>query len=704
MRDPMGATTRPLYGRAELERLLAPRSIAIVGVSQNPGGFGNRTLANMDAYAGEVFLVNPKYDALDGRRCYPSLLALPRSPDCVVIALPREAAEGALRQCAEVKAGGAIVYASGYGETGKPERQAEQERLADLAREGNVRLLGPNCIGIANNLLRAGALFQPEYPSIRRPGGRVGIVSQSGALGYSLAQGAMHGTAVTHVLAAGNSCDVDVCDLASYLVEVPECRAIAFLFEGAKDAQRLLALGEKSLAAGKPIIAFKMGTGAEGAAAAKSHTGTLAGSAQAYRSALQRAGFVIAEGFEEIMELVAFFAKSPPPQARGVAAMATSGGAAVLAADVAEELGIAMPQPGEAAAKILRAAIPDFGSPRNPCDVTGQVLNDPDSFRICSDAMLADPAYGALIVPTVTSARGLTEARVPVMSELAERHGKPVCTVWLSEWREGPGAETYETDPRVARFGSMRGCFGAIAAWHEWDERRARAGQLAPRVSKAADRSLFCNKKRLLSEREAKAALAEYGIVCVPERRARNADEAVEAAAQLGYPVVLKADLPELAHKTEAGAVRLDLRDAESVRAACAEMTVAKQGFLVQPMMRGGIELVVGAKRDPLFGQLLLIGLGGVLVEIMRDTALSLAPVGKSEARRMLQRLRGFRLLEGYRGGPAANLDALCETIARVSELASDFADVIEEIDVNPLLARPEGAIALDALIVLRKD
>ncbi|MGH8704169.1 MAG: CoA-binding protein, partial [Burkholderiales bacterium] len=336
----MGATTRPLYGRGELERLLAPRSIAIVGISQNPGGFGNRTLANLDAYRGAIYLVNPKYESLDGRRCHPSLAALPESPDCVVVALPREAAEAALRQCAEVNAGGAIVFASGYGETGKPERIAEQARLAAIAQESGLRLLGPNCIGFANNLLGAGVLFQPGYETIRRADGRVGIVSQSGALGYSLAQGAMHGMAATHVLASGNSSDVDVCDLASYLIEVPGCGAIALVFEGAKEPARFLALGEKALAAGKPVVVFKMGIGSEGAAAAKSHTGTLAGSAAAYEAACRRAGFVVARGFDEVNELAAFLAKAGAPRAHGVAVMATSGGAAVMAADAAQDLGV----------------------------------------------------------------------------------------------------------------------------------------------------------------------------------------------------------------------------------------------------------------------------------------------------------------------------------------------------------------------------
>jgi succinyl-CoA synthetase beta subunit len=208
-------------------------------------------------------------------------------------------------------------------------------------------------------------------------------------------------------------------------------------------------------------------------------------------------------------------------------------------------------------------------------------------------------------------------------------------------------------------------------------------------------------EKKVLGEREAKAALGKYGVNSAPERQARNADEAVRAANELGYPVVLKAD-GEIEHKTESGAVKLDLRDEAALRAACAEMTVAKNGFLVQSMIRGGVELVVGIKRDPQCGPVLLVGMGGVLVEVLRDTALALAPVGRIEARRMLERLKGFRLLQGYRGAPAADLDAVCEAIARISELAADHADAIEEIDVNPLLARADGALALDALIVTR--
>jgi acyl-CoA synthetase (NDP forming) len=295
------------------------------------------------------------------------------------------------------------------------------------------------------------------------------------------------------------------------------------------------------------------------------------------------------------------------------------------------------------------------------------------------------------------SSRETGPKRSSDIAALARAQPKPIAVAWVSEWLQGPGSEAYEADDRVGFFRSMDRCYAAIAAWQRWHEERVVEPRLADKIAGLEF------KKKILGEREAKAVLAKYGIRSAPERQAKNADEAVRAAKELGYPVVLKAD-GDIEHKTEAGAVKLNLRDEAELRAACAAMTSAKNGFLVQSMVTGGVELVVGVKRDPQCGPVLLVGLGGVLVEVLRDTALALAPVGRAEARRMLESLRGYKLLQGYRGAPAADLDAVCEAIARVSEFADDHADEIEEIDVNPLLARPDGAIALDALIVLRSQ
>jgi acyl-CoA synthetase (NDP forming) len=691
-------TERPIYTRAQLDRLIAPRSIAVVGASPRAGSFGLRTLENLANFRGPVWPVNAKYQKIGGYACYPSLAALPGKPDLVTLVLPRDGVEAALKEAAAAGAGGVIVYASGYGEMGREEESAAQQRLAGIARAARMPMLGPNCMGLVNHELGAGASFIPEYSQMPRTLGPIAFVSQSGALGYCLAQAAERGLGFRYFFSVGNSSDVDVADLIAAMAEDDGVRAIACLFEGVPSAQRLLQAGKLARDAGKPVIVCKLGASEDGAAAARSHTGSLAGSAAAFRALFERAGFVAVDDYGALVEYAKFFAASGRPLARGVAVVSGSGGAGIIAADMAARHGVPMPQPTEATTAVLRTVVPEFGAARNPCDPTGQVLSVPESYGKCCRALLDDPQYGVLLCAMSVAAHETGSARASFIAALAREQPKAVSVVWVSEWLQGPGSEAYEADDKVGLFRSLDRCYAAIAAWQRWHEEKP---PIAPRLSKKL--SEYKSNRRILGEREAKQVLARYGVKSVPERAAKNAGEAVKAAKELGYPVVLKAD-GDIAHKTEAGAVKLDLRDAGALRAACAAMTVAKEGFLVQPMLTGGVELVVGTKRDPQIGPVLLVGLGGVLVEIMRDTALALAPVGKAEARRMLESLKGFKLLQGYRGAPAADLDAVCEAIARISEFAADFADEVEEIDVNPLLARADGAIALDALIVLRNQ
>jgi len=697
-RTAQGTVDRPIYTRAQLERLIAPRSIAIVGASPRAGSFGLRTLENLAHFRGAIWPVNAKHRKIGEHACYASLAALPGKADLVALVVPREGVEAALKEAAAAGAGGVIVYASGYGELGRDEGAAAQRRLAEIARAARMPMLGPNCMGMVNHELGAGVSFIPEYAKMPRTLGPIAFVSQSGALGYCLAQAAERGLGFRYFFSAGNSSDVDIADLISAMAEDPEVRSIACLFEGVPSARRLLEAGARARDAGKPVIVYKLGTSEDGAAAARSHTGSLAGSAAAFGALFDRAGFVAVDNYEALVEYAKYFAAAGKPLARGVAVVSGSGGAGVIAADMAARHGVPMPQPTEKTTAVLRSVVPEFGAARNPCDPTGQVLSVPESYAKCCRALLEDPRYGVLLCAMSVAAQETGSARAGSIAALAREQPKPISVVWVSEWLQGPGSEAYEADDKVGLFRSLDRCYAAIAAWQRWHEEQLPP---EPRLSKNISSSLSFEKKKILAEREAKAILVQYGVRCVPERQAKNAEEAVKAAAELGYPVVLKAD-GDIAHKTEAGAVTLDLRDAGAVRAACAAMTAAKEGFLVQPMLTGGVELVVGTKRDPQVGPVLLVGLGGVLVEIMRDTALALAPVGRSEARRMLERLKGFKLLQGYRGAPAADLDAVCEAIARISEFAADFSDSIEEIDVNPLLARPDGAIALDALIVLR--
>ena len=695
---------RAAYTRAELARLIAPRSIAVVGASTRAGAFGMRTLENLAGFDGEVFPVNAKYESIAGRKCYPSLAALPHAPDCAVLVVPREAAEGALEEAAAAGAGGAIVYASGYGEMAREDAGRAQRRLAEIARAARMPMLGPNCMGMVNHALRAGMTFLSEYSRAPRNPGGIAVVSQSGALGYALAQAWDRGVGIRYFFSAGNSADVDVADLVAAMAEDPDVKAIACLFEGAPSAARMLEAGERARRADKPVIVFKLGVSADGAAAARSHTGSLAGSAVAWRALFERAGFVPVDDYESLLEYAGFFAAAGRPGARGVAAISGSGGAGVMAADKAAAHGVAMPQPQPGTVEKLRAIVPDFGAARNPCDPTGQVINNPESFAGCCRTMLADPQYGILVVPGTVAVAETAKERVPQMSAIAREQSKPIALVWLSEWLQGPGSDGYEGDVKIPLFRSMERCFAAIAAWHARADREfAPTRRLAGAGAAAEARKLLAASARDLAESEAKRVLAAYGVPVVGEKLASSVDEARAAARGFGFPVVLKADSPTILHKTELGVVKLGIADDAALERAYGEIVAAAKGHelrgvLVQPMLPG-VEVIVGARVDPVVGPVLVVGSGGVLVELMQDSVAALAPVSAAEAKSMLARLKGYRLLTGYRGSAAVDLDALADAVARVSEIAADFAGEIAEMDVNPLRCGPRGVAAVDALI-----
>jgi acetate---CoA ligase (ADP-forming) len=708
-------TTRPLYRHAELDRVLNPASIAIIGASPKTGSFGERVLANLAGFQGDIYLVNAKYERLGERPCYPSITALPAVPDCVAITVPREAAEDVVREAAAAGAGGVILYASGYAETRLAERIAQQQHLGQISRESGLKILGPNCLGIANYLRGARITFA-DYPGPRELRGiSVGIASQSGALSQSLAQAIECGASVSHVFSAGNQADVDVADLVAYLAEEPACHAIACAFEGMSEPQRLLEAARIAWRNNKPLLINKIATGDLGAEAAISHTGTLAGSDVAYRAAFERVGAIVVEDFEGLMEAAAFFAKAPAPKARGVAVLATSGGAAIMAADKAELHGIALPQPSEPVRHVLEAHVPDFGSPRNPCDVTAQVVNNPQSLWACGEALLSDPAFGALIVPQPV-AFDFHKPRIAALSAMTEQHGKITCNVLISGWLQGPGAMEAEIDPHVALFRSMDRCFRAMAAWHDRADRQARGDRRLVRLSdhaaaSAAARLVANAAADRLTERESKSVLELYGVPTVREITADSADSAVAAAADMGYPVALKVESPDIAHKTEAGVVALNLRSAAELRTAYVRiMDNAKayapdaqiRGVLVQPMVPAGIEIVAGARVDPALGPLIVVGFGGVLVELLKDTAVELAPVNNGEALRMLRKLKGAALFDGFRGSAGIDVDRLADIVVRLSEFAADQQRVFAELDVNPIICSRDRMLAVDALIVRR--
>lgn len=708
---------RRLYRHADLDRVLNPSSIAIVGASPRPGSFGERMQKNLDGYTGRVFLVNAKYEELGGIPCYPSLAALPEVPDCVAITVPREAAEPIVQEAGESGAGGVILFASGYAETGKAERIDEQKRLSALAQRFNLRILGPNCLGIANYLRGARITFS-EYPRFSSPRPEsVGIASQSGALSQSLAQAIERGMSVSHAFSAGNQSDVDVADLVAYLADEPACRAIACVFEGMDHPERLIEAADIAWAADKPLVILKIATGEQGALAAMSHTGSLAGSNAAYLAAFERAGAIIVDDFEALMETAAFFAKAPRPKARGIAVVATSGGASIMAADKAEIYGVSLPQPAPEVTAVLESHIPDFGSARNPCDVTAQVVNNPQSLGACAEALMADDHYGAVVLPQPV-AFDFHTPRIKVFSDLSARFGKVTCNVLISDWLQGPASREAEMDPHVAMFRSMDRCFATLAAWHKREERRAAPlpvyRRLAPaEAAEQAAKLLDGAANRTLTEREAKAVLSLYGVPVVGERLVKTEEAAVDAAQQLGYPIAMKIESPDIPHKTEAGVIALNLRNEDELRAAYATVTANAlkvapasriNGALLQPMILSGAEIMVGARVDPLFGPLVVVSLGGILVELLKDSVVAQAPVSSIEARQMIEKLKGVAVLKGFRGSEPVDLDRLADAVVRLSEFAADQRTRIAELDVNPLICTGQRITAVDALIVLQRN
>jgi len=576
-----------------------------------------------------------------------------------------------------------------------------------------MALLGPNTVGMVNALVGAAITFMDITP-VPSPAPRaVGLISQSGALGMALAQAVTRGVSFSHVLTSGNSCDIDMADCVAYLADDPACAVIACLFEGMSEPERLLAAAELAWQADKPLVVYKMATGEEGATAALSHTGSLAGSYAAYRAAFRRAGVVLVEDYESLIPTASFFAKAPKPTAPGVAIVAASGGAAIMAADRAQQHGVPLPQPNPAVRAILEARIPEFGSARNPCDVTAQVINDPNSLIECVEALLAAPEYGALAMPAAYSSEASTRF-IPIYDELAGRYGKIICSPWQSEWRDGPGAKEREQARSIALFPTMNSCFAALAAANWRAARRAEGRSesrrlVPPTVKDMAARLIAAVAAPVLTEREAKAALALYGIPFVEERLATDRDGAIVAARQLGFPVALKAQSPDLPHKTEAGVIHLDLKSAAAVgtaydailtRIAAQSPAPRLDGVLAQKMVPEGVEVIVGGRVDPLFGPLVVVGLGGVLAEVLNDTALALAPIGPDEAEALLRELRAFRLLQGYRGLSGVELTRLCEIVCRASEFVADQCSLVSEFDLNPLICIGSNITAVDALIV----
>ena len=699
------------YSNAALRPLVRPRAVCVIGASETPGSFGGNTLNNIKAhFEGAVYPVNPKREMVFGERCYASVADLPEVPDLAIVIVPAAAVEATLIACADLGVPSAIVYSSGFAELGTDAAIAAQARIAALAIERNIRVVGPNCIGIATLDLGLGATFMPSFRDLPLSPGPVGIVTQSGALGYMLLQALHRGVGFSHWLTTGNACDVDVADYVNYLVDDDGTKAIACSFEGLAQPDRFLAAARRALVAGKPLVVLKVGKTEAGRQAALSHTGSLVGSAAAYRAALESVGAVLVEDFDALVETAGLLAKAEPPTSEGVAVITMSGGAGIMALDMASEYGVTMPLPADATRAAIRAVIPPFGAATNPADLTGDSIRFPAMYADTLAAFAADPAYGAIVVVMASGGYGqLADDRAIMIETAARASGKAVAVIWMNEWLEGPGSALYDASQDIASFRSLRRCMAALSSWQIYHRRRA---VLIERQadSRSERGAILPAKTRALTERASKELLAGRAIPVTRETLVATVGEAMRLADEIGYPVVLKAQSEDIPHKSDAGVVKLGLFDAQAVRAAWSEIEAAieripgspdVEGILVQEMIPAGVEIIVGARLDDQFGPLVSCGLGGIAVELLRDVAVALAPVGTDEAREMIESLKGYALLTGFRGSPPADVDALAAIVSDLSHFAWDHRDTVVEIDINPVIVKMRGAVAVDALLIV---
>jgi acetate---CoA ligase (ADP-forming) len=694
--------------RDAIAHLLAPRSVAIVGASSDPSRIGGRPLRyyRQACFAGRVYPINPNRDQVQGYKAYQTIESVPDQIDLAVIAIPAGQVAVALEQCASKGAKAAVVFSAGFAEIGS-EGVERQRELAAVASRCGVRILGPNCLGLFN--ARAGhfATFS-SFPEsgLPRPG-RVGLVTQSGAYGtHVLIQARARRIGVNIWVSTGNELDLDVASLIEALAHDSDTEVIACYLEGVRDGTTFIRALAAAHAASKPVILMKVGRSAVGAEAAASHTASLAGSDAVFEAALRPYGVERVDTTDRFLDVTYAASRARLPRGRRLGIVTISGGAGVLMADVAQAEGLDVPPLPEALQRRLLAANP-LGSPRNPVDVTGQALNDLDLVRQHVAAIL-DAANYDCVAGFFTAWPASPEVGPKLQAALREatrdRADRPMVLIILAS----PDIQqSYEEDGFLVFDDPSR----AIAALGAMVRLAVRLAAQPRRPPPAHAESATRRRRRQPTEVEAKQLMAKAGIAVLPERLVGSAEAAREAAIILGCPVAMKIVSPDIPHKTEIGAVELDVASPEAAAAAFSRLIAAAArgaphagiaGVLVSPMAKEGVEIILAAKNDPVFGPVTMVGIGGIFVEVLKDVALRVGAVDVAEAHQMLKDLKGYALLNGARGRSPADLDAAARAIADFSTFALANAGRFESIEINPLLVRSQGygAVALDAWIV----
>jgi len=710
--DLRGARAEP---RVDLERLLHPRSVAVFGASDSRDKFGGRIMHFLvrHGFAGEIYPINPRRSEVLGRSAFPSIAEAPAPPDVAILAVGADALVQSVSEAAVAGVGGCVIISTGFAEAGA-EGSEKQAALVEIARRSGMRLVGPNCMGLIvphHNLALCSSVVL-DTDTLRD--GPIGLVSQSGALMVSIFdRAATDGIGFRHCVSLGNQVDLEVCDFVEYLVEDAGTEAICVYVEGLMDGERFRRCARAARLCGKPLLVVKTGRTEAGVASARSHTASLAGSFEVFETVCREEGAVIAHDPDDMVRAAHFLVRHPRPRRGGVGILSGSGGAAGIAADRVSELGLRLAAfSPETRAKLDEHLFPPQSS--NPVDLGGRRV--PEGGEISSDVtriLLEDPdvAYGLVILTSMPS----FAARTKMIGEVAQAADRPVM-ITLTPGAAADAPRQALRDIGQVYFDRVEDALRVLALVAEHDQLRSAPASAPARPADLPDpRALDGQPEGALADSEVKRLLSAYGVAVARETPAATADAAAVAAARLGFPVVLKAVSRDVVHKSDVGAVRLGLGSAEALTMAAREMAEALarsapaarlDGFIVQETVSGLAEVIVGARRDPQFGAVVMVGLGGIAVEILKDVALASAPVSAERARAMLDSLAASPLFTGARGRPPLDVDAVVEAVVRVSWLAADLGARLVDLEVNPLIVARAGAgaVAVDGRGSLAKE
>jgi len=708
--------------QSDLSPLLKPQSVAVVGVSKNPARIGGRLFRYLTrhGYEGRLALVNPKYEQLNGTDCYPSISDIPFQTDCALIAVPGKHVVPVLNECAQNGVGAAVIFSSGFAEMGVDGRKA-QERIEILAEESKMKICGPNCIGLINFHQKTALSFSQLLEADSLIPGNIGFISQSGALGGSMVNRAQdRRIGLSYFISSGNEAALGVADFIRHLVLHDErTEVIAAVVEGFKDGAKFVEAAELALEHGKPLIVLKTGTTDVGQKAAASHTGSLTGSDAVIDAVFRQKGVTRVHHYDQLLQTASLFSKGFRPRGNKVGILTSSGGAGIIMADYYTKMGLKIPEPSAQTSSLAAKEIGTFGKVDNPFDLTGQIFSDPEMFSRCMKLFVNEDRFDIIQVNVSMVAGQSSEQRGKMLLESIDGCTKPVVSWWAAGGLSDPGIRVLNGSP-VVPFRSPERCAEALQALVAYSRHVEGAKNTDTKSQTRSDPQNLKEAAKLLntdaaslSEHESKSLLKLYGIPVTRDKVVRSVDDAVQFAEQIGYPVVLKIDSPDILHKTDAGVIRLGIASKEDLVKSYGEMMDAAtrydpgariNGVAVQEMVAGGTEVIAGMSQDPQFGPTIAFGLGGIFVEVLKDISLRVTPLSKSDAQNMVREIKGYPILKGIRGQAPADVDAVIDLLQKLSDLVEDFKEDIAEIDINPLLVFDEGrgVKALDALVVLK--